>query len=225
MSKRLKQAKEKIESGKLYNIEEAIELVKETSQVKFDASVEVHINLGIDPQKGDQIVRGSVILPNGTGKKLKIAAFVTEDKIEQIKKAGADIVGADDLINKIKKTNKTDFDIAITVPEMMKNLAVIARILGQKGLMPNPKTGTIGSDLEKIIGELKQGKISYKNDDTANIHIIIGKISFDNKALIENFNTFLKSLRKIKPNSLKTTFINTITITSSMGPGIKVQPN
>ena len=225
MSKRLKQAKEKIESGKLYNIEEAIELVKETSQVKFDASVEVHINLGIDPQKGDQIVRGSVILPNGTGKKLKIAAFVTEDKIEQIKKAGADIVGADDLINKIKKTNKTDFDIAITVPEMMKNLAVIARILGQKGLMPKPKTGTIGSDLEKIIGELKQGKISYKNDDTANIHIIIGKISFDNKALIENFNTFLKSLRKIKPNSLKTTFINTITITSSMGPGIKVQPN
>ena len=225
MSKRLKAAREKIEVGKLYKIEEAIELVKETSQVKFDASVEVHLNLGIDPQKGEQIIRGLVILPKGTGKKLKIAAFVPEEQIKKAKKAGADLAGGDDLIKEIKKTSKTDFDIAVTVPEMMKNLAVIARILGQKGLMPNPKTGTISSDLEKTIGELKKGKVFYKNDETANIHMMIGKISFPSKDLIDNFNTFLKSLRKLKPSSLKTTFINSITITSSMGPGIKVQPN
>ena len=225
MSKRLKAAREKIEVGKFYKIEEAIELVKETSQVKFDASVEVHLNLGIDPQKGEQIVRGSVILPKGTGKKLKIAAFVSEEQIKKAKKAGADLVGGDDLIKEIKKTSKTDFDIAVTVPEMMKNLAVIARILGQKGLMPNPKIGTISSDLEKMISELKKGKVFYKNDETSNIHMMIGKTSFPSKDLIENFNTFLKSLRKLKPSTLKTTFINSITITSSMGPGIKIQPN
>ncbi len=225
MSKRLKEAREKIEAGKLYDIAEAIELVKETSKVKFDASVEVHINLGIDPKKGDQIIRGSVILPKGTGKKVRIAAFVPEDQIKKAKDAGADLVGAEDLINKIKKTSKTDFDIAVTTPEMMKNLSVIARILGQKGLMPNPKTGTISPDLEKMIGELKKGKISYKNDDTSNVHIMIGKISFENKDLVENFNTFFESLKKTKPNSLKNTFINSITIASSMGPGIKVKTN
>lgn len=222
MSKRLKEAREKIEVGKLYTIEEAVELVKETSKVKFDASVEIHANLSIDPKKGDQIIRGSVILPHGTGKTLKIAAFVPEDRIEEAKKFGADIAGADDLINEIKKTSKTDFDIAVTIPEMMKNLSVIARVLGQKGLMPNPKTGTIGPDLEKMITELKKGKISFKNDDTANVHVIIGKTSFESKALIENFTTFLESLRKTKPSVLKGSFIKGITITSSMGPGIKL---
>ncbi len=222
MSKRLKEAREKIEVGKLYTIEEAVELVKETSKVKFDASVEVHANLGIDPKKGDQIIRGSVILPNGTGKTLKIAAFVPEDRIEEAKKFGADVVGADDLINEIKKTSKTDFDIAVTIPEMMKNLSVIARVLGQKGLMPNPKTGTIGPDLEKMITELKKGKVSFKNDDTANVHVMVGKTSFDSKALLENFTTFLEALRKTKPSTLKGTFIKSITITSSMGPGIKL---
>ncbi len=225
ISKRLIQAKEKIENGKLYKISEAIELVKETSKVKFDASVEVHVKLNIDPKKSDQIIRGSVILPNGTGKKIRVVAFVLEDQIDQAKKFGADIAGSDDLINKIKKTNKTDFDIAVTTPDMMKNLSVIARILGQKGLMPNIKTGTISSNLEKMIGELKKGKITYKNDDTANIHVIIGKVSFESKLLVENFNIFIEALKKTKPGTLKGSFIKNITITSSMGPGIKIEFN
>lgn len=222
VSKRLKEAKAKIEQDKSYVIDEAIKLVKETSQVKFDASVEVHARLGIDPKKGDQIVRNSVVLPHGTGKTVRVAAFVSEDKAKEAKDAGADVVGAEDLIEKIKKTGKTDFDIAVTTPDMMKNLAVIAKILGQKGLMPNPKTGTIGPDLGKMVGELKKGKISYKNDATSNVHITIGKVSFEDKQLIENFETFLDSLKKSKPQSLKGTFIKSLHMTSSMGPSIKL---
>ena len=146
-SKRLKEAKSKVDQNKLYKIEEAMALIKGVAQVKFDASVEVHAKLGIDPKKGDQIVRASVVLPHGTGKKVKVAAFVTEDKVKVAKEAGADLVGAEALIEEIKKTNKTDFDVAVTTPDMMPKLAAIAKILGQKGLMPNPKTGTIGPDL------------------------------------------------------------------------------
>lgn len=225
LSKRLKEAKGKIEADKVYSAADAIKLVKETSAVKFDASVEVHANLGIDPKKGDQIVRASVVLPNGTGKTVRIAAFVPEGKIKEAKDAGADVAGAEDLINDIKKTSKTDFDIAVTVPEMMPKLAVIAKVLGQKGLMPNPKTGTIGPDLAKMIGELKKGKVSYKNDAGSNIHLSIGKTSFDEAKLVENFETFLDSLKKAKPQTLKGTFIKTLYLTSSMGPSIKVAIN
>ena len=230
ISKRLKEAKTKIEPSKIYPIEEAIKLIKETSQVKFDASVEIHVRLGIDPKKGDQIIRGSVTLPHGTGKPVKIAAFVPNDRVKEVlikqalshAEAGADIVGDEDLINDIKKSSKCDFDIAITTPAMMKQLAVIARVLGQKGLMPNPKTGTISEDLKKTISELKKGKVSYKNDDTANVHLIIGKASFTDEALIENFTTFFNSLKKAKPQSLKGTYLKAMTLSSSMGPGIKV---
>lgn len=223
IGKRLKEAKSKIEAGKAYTIEEAIKLVKETSQVKFDASVELHANLGIDPKKGDQIIRGSVILPHGSGKKLKIVAFVPEARAKEAKEAGADLVGGEELINEIKKTSKCDFDIAVTTPEMMKSLAVIARVLGQKGLMPNPKTGTIDNDLKKMIGELKKGKVTYKNDATSNVHLVIGKVSFEDKALLENFNIFFDSLKKIKPQSVKGTYIKSIYLSSSMGPSIKLQ--
>ena len=161
MSKRLKEAKAKIENEKVYPIEEAIKLIKETSQVKFDASVEVHTRLGTDPKKGDQIVRDSVILPHGTGKSVKIAAFVPNDRIKEAKDAGADVVGDEEMIAEIKKSGKCDFDLAVTTPKMMKQLSVIARVLGQKGLMPNPKVGTINEDLKKMIGELKKGKIAY----------------------------------------------------------------
>ena len=222
ISKRLKEAKTKIDPSKIYSIEEAVKLIKETSQVKFDASVEVHVRLGIDPKKGDQIVRGSAALPHGTGKSIKIAAFVPNDRVKEAKEAGADIVGDEDLINDIKKTSKCDFDIAVTTPTMMKQLAVIARVLGQKGLMPNPKTGTISEDLKKTIAELKKGKVSYKNDDTANVHLTIGKTSFTDEALIENFTTFFNSLKKAKPQSLKGTYLKSLTLSSSMGPGIKV---
>ena len=223
--KRLKNAKAKIEKGKVYNIVEAIKLVKDTSQVKFDATIEVHAKLGIDPKKGDQIVRGSVVLPHGSCKVMKVAAFVPADRVKEAKEAGADLAGDDDLIEEIKKTGKCDFDIAVTVPSMMKNLAAVARVLGQKGLMPNPKTDTISDDLKKMIGELKKGKLSYKNDDTANVHSIIGKSSFTEEQLVENFKAFLESLKKIKPASVKGSYIKSLTITSSMGPGIRVSMN
>lgn len=225
ISKRLKEAKTKIESGKVYSIEEAIKLVKETSAVKFDASVEVHAKLGIDPKKGEQIVRASVVLPNGTGKSVRVAAFVPENRVKEAKDAGADLVGGEELIAEIKKTSKTDFDIAVTVPEMMPKLAAVAKVLGQKGLMPNPKTGTISPDLAKMVGELKKGKVSYKNDITANIHLSIGKVSFDDAKLIENFKTFLDSLKKSKPPTVKATYIRSLFVSSSMGPSIKVSIN
>lgn len=225
LSKRFKEIITKVDKNKVYSPEEAIKLVKETGKLKFDASVEVHANLGIDPKKGDQIVRNSVALPHGTGKTIKVAAFVADDKAKDAKEAGADLVGADDLIESIKKTNKTDFDIAVTTPDMMPKLAAIAKILGQKGLMPNPKTGTIGPDIKKMIAELKQGKVSYKNDDTANVHLAIGKISFADEALLENFKAFLESLKKSKPQTMKGTFIKSLYMSSSMGPSVKVSIN
>ncbi len=224
-SKRLKASQAKVEKNKVYTISEAIKLVKETSDVKFDASVEVHAKLGIDPKKGDQIVRDSVSLPHGTGKTVKIAAFVPADLAKEAKVAGADIVGDEDLIEEIKKTSKCDFDIAVTTPGFMKQLSVIARVLGQKGLMPNPKTGTIGEDVTKMISELKKGKVSYKNDNTANIHVVIGKVSFAESALEENFKILLDSLKKAKPQAIKGTYLKSLTIASSMGPGIKVSAN
>jgi len=225
ISKRLKEARSKITSDKVYSIAEAIKLAKETSAVKFDASLEVHAKLGIDPKKGDQIIRVSVVLPHGTGKTVKVAAFVSEDKVKEAKAAGADLVGGEDLIAEIKKTSKIDFDIAVTIPEMMPKLAMIAKVLGQKGLMPNPKTGTIGPDLTKMITELKKGKVSYKNDTSSNVHLTIGKVSFDDAKLLENFKVFLDSLKKAKPASVKATYIKSLFISSSMGPSIKVSIN
>ncbi len=225
LSKRFKEIIVKIDKTKIYSPEEAIKLVKETGKLKFDASIEVHANLGIDPKKGDQIVRNSVALPHGTGKTVKIAAFVSDDKVKDAKEAGADVVGSDNLIEEIKKTNKTDFDIAVTTPDMMPKLAAIAKILGQKGLMPNPKTGTIGPDVKKMIAELKQGKVSYKNDDTANIHLSIGKLSFTDEALLANFQAFIESLKKSKPQTMKGTFIKSLYLSSSMGPSVRVSIN
>jgi len=222
-SKRLKEAKEKIDKTKEYSLEESIQLIQETSKVKFDASIELHANLGIDPKKSDQIIRSSVILPHGTGKKVKIAAIVSEDKVKESKDAGADIVGSEDMIAEIKKTGKTDFDIVVTTPDMMKNLSSIARILGQRGLMPNPKTDTIGTDLSKMIGELKKGKMSFKNDKGGNLHVLVGRVSFSKEKLLENLEVFIDALKKLKPQSIKGVFIKSIILSSSMGPGIKLK--
>ncbi len=205
-----------------YKIEEAIELVKKLDKTKFDASVEMHLRLSIDPKKGDQQIRTAVNLPHGTGKNIKIAAFVGEDKAEEVKKAGADLVGQEDLINEIKKTEKTDFEIAIAEPAMMKNLAKIAKILGTRGLMPSPKNETVTEDPVKSVQELKKGKVNLKNDNTANVHTLIGKASFEDKKLIENFNTILDAIRKVKPAKAKGQYIKSIYVCSSMGPGIKV---
>ncbi len=207
---------------KAYPIEEALEIVKKLTKTKFDASVEVHFRLGINTKKGDQQVRGAVSLPNGTGKTVKVAAFVSPENEKAVKAAGADFVGGDELIAEIKKTEKTDFQVAIAEPLMMKNLAVIAKILGTRGLMPSPKNDTVTTNPAKAVEELKKGKISFKNDDTANVHTVIGKVGFDTKKLTENYQALLETIRKAKPASSKGVFIKNISISSSMSAGVKV---
>jgi len=219
-SKRFLELQKKIELKKAYPLEEAVKLAKETSNVNFDASIELHIKLGIDPKKGDQQVRGTVTLPHGTGKTKKIAVFTNNEK--EAKDAGADIVGGKELIEKIKKTQKTDFDVAVAAPEIMKELSSIAKILGTRGLMPSPKNETITANIKKTVEELKKGKISFKNDDTGNVHLSVGKTSFNDKKLIENIKTFLEAIKKFKPVSAKGTYIQNVVLTSSMGPGIKI---
>lgn len=206
---------------KAYPLEEALALTKQLSKTKFDASIEIHVRLGIDPKKGDQQIRTAVSLPHGTGKSVKIAAFVSPDKEAEVRAAGADIVGGEELIAEIKKTEKTDFQVAVAEPLMMKNLAQIAKILGTRGLMPSPKNETVSMNPAKTVQELKKGKISFKNDDTGNIHAIIGKVSFDTKQLMDNFNVIIDTLKKIKPAKAKGVYIRNISLSSSMGPGIK----
>jgi len=222
-SKRYKEMVKKIDKDKKYPIADALKLIKETGNTKFDASVEVHLKLGIDPKRGEQQVRGAITLPHGTGKTKKIAAIVSPDKEKEAKEAGADIVGGEDIIAEIKKTNKVDADIVLATPDMMPKLAVVAKILGPKGLMPSPKNETITTNLKKTIGELKKGKVNFKNDDTSNIHQVIGKVSFEQKQLTENFNEFLDAVKKAKPSSVKGIYILNVSISSSMGPGIKVE--
>ncbi len=222
-SKRYQEAVKKIDKNKVYPIAEAIKLIKETATTKFNSSVEIHARLGIDPKKGEQQVRGAVTLPHGTGKTKKIAAIVTPDKEKEAKEAGADLTGGQELIDEIKKTSKIDADIVLAIPEMMPKLAVIAKILGPKGLMPSPKNETITTNLKKTIGELKKGKVNFKNDDTSNIHQIIGKVSFTERQLIENYQTLIEAIRKAKPATAKGTYLQNVSISSSMGPGIKVQ--
>lgn len=213
----------KVDKNKIYTAEEAIKLAKETSTVKFDASLEIHAQLGIDPKKSDQLIRSTVVLPHGTGKTKKIAAFVSPDKEKEAKEAGADFVYGEEDIKKIKDTGKIEFDIAVTTPDMMPKMAMAAKVLGPRGLMPNPKTETVGPNIKKMIEELKKGKITFKNDDGANVHQIIGKVSFDELKLKENFEAFVEALKKVKPNSTKGTYIKNLTLNATMGPAIKVQ--
>lgn len=222
MGKRMDELKKKIDQTKTYSIEEAIALVKQTSTVKFDASVEVHVRLGIDPQKGDQQIRSTVSLPHGTGKTKRIAAFVGPNDEKAAKAAGADFVFGEEDIKQIKDTGKVDFDVAVSTPEMMPKLAVAAKILGPKGLMPNPKTQTVGADVAKMVQALKKGQASFKNDDTSNVHQAVGKVSFTNEQLKENVTVFLDTIKKIKPQSAKGTYIKAVYLTSSMGPSVKV---
>ena len=222
MSKRMTDLKTKVDSTKVYSLDEAIALVKATSTVKFDASVEFHARLGIDPKKSDQLIRATVVLPHGTGKTKRIAAFVGPNDEKAAKDAGADLVLGEEEIKEIKTTGKIDFDIAVATPEMMPKLAVAARVLGPKGLMPNPKTDTVDKNVAKMIEALKKGKAAFKNDDQANIHQLIGKVSFDNAKLKENIETFLEALKRAKPSGSKGTYIKTAFLTSAMGPSIKI---
>lgn len=217
-----KTAQYDFDKSKLYAIEEAVELAKKFSKAKFDSSVEVHVRLGIDVKKGEQQVRATASLPHGTGKTIKVAAFVSPDKEKEVKEAGADFVGGEELIAEIKKSEKTDFQVAVAEPALMKSLAQIAKILGTRGLMPSPKNDTVTSDPVKTVKELKKGKISFKNDDTGNVHTSIGKISFATEKLAENFKTLVDAIKKVKPSSSKGVYLKNISISTTMGPGIKV---
>ena len=212
-----------IDKNKEYPLDEALELLPQTSTTNFDSTVEVHIKLGIDPKKSDQQVRTTVTLPHGTGKKRRIAVFAEGKAADDAKAAGAEVVGGEDLIEEIKRTGKTDFDIALATPDMMKHLAKIARILGPRGLMPNPKADTVTPDIKKAMEDLSKGKQEIKNDRSGNIHVGIGKVSFPKEQLKENFLALLEAVRQAKPEEAKGTYIKSITLTTTMGPGIKVK--
>lgn len=223
MPKRYESALKLVDPGKTYSVEEAVALAKQTSTVKFDATVEVHFRLNVDTKQTDQKIRAQVTLPHSTGKTRRVAAFVSSSGEKTAKEAGADLAGGEELIKEIKQTEKTDFDVAVAEPAMMKSLAAVAKILGQRGLMPNPKTGTVGEDVAKMVKELKSGsKVEIKTDDSGNIHVAIGKVSFDDVKLIENFKAIKDAVYLAKPASVKKDFMGSITITTSMGPGIPV---
>jgi len=213
----------KIDKTKVYEINEAISLVKDTSNIKFDASVELHLNLGINPKKTDQQIRTTVVLPHGTGKTKTVAALVDASKEKEAKDAGADFIYTEENIKKIKDTGKIEFDVIITTPDMMPKMAMAAKILGPRGLMPNPKTETVGPNVKEMIEGLKKGKVNFKNDDTGNIHQVIGKVSFTNEQLKENLEAFMEAIKKAKPNGIKGAYVKSATLSSSMGPGVKTQ--
>ena len=223
--KKYVEASTKIEKNKLYSVDEAIELVKSTSITKFDSTVEVAFKLNLDTKKADQQLRGSLVLPNGTGKAKKILVLAKGAQAEEAKKAGADYVGDVDLIEKIQKENWFDFDTIIATPEMMPHLGKIGKILGPKGLMPNPKTGTVTTTPASVVEDVKKGMIEYRADSYGNVHSIIGKVSFDADKLKENLNFIYNTIVKAKPSAVKGTYIQNISVSTTMGPGIKVDKN
>lgn len=221
-SKKYRAAKALI-TKELYPLAEAVELVVKTSTTKFDATVELHVHLGIDPKQSSQQIRSTVSLPNGTGKSKRVAAFVGEDQVREAREAGAEFAGSDDLIEKVQKEEWTDFDIAVATPDMMKKMAKLGKILGTKGLMPNPKAGTVTLEVAKTIKEIKGGRLEFKNDPASIVHTIIGKVSFGPEKLLQNAKTFFEALKSLKPADLKGSYIKSISLTTSMGPGINVE--
>lgn len=220
MSKRFTEAKKAVDNKTKYAPAQAVELVKKNATAKFDETIELHLNLGIDPKQGDQQIRATVTLPHGTGKSKRVIAFVDANNEAAAKAAGADIIGTEETIEEIARTSKIDFDVAVAVPSMMPKLAKAAKVLGPRGLMPNPKTDTVGPNIAKMIEEQKGGKVAFKNDNTSNLHMIIGKASFDAEKLAANLTTALEAIKKVKPASSKGIFIRNATLTSTMGPAV-----
>jgi len=214
-----------LEKGKLYDAEEALDLVCKTSKAKFDETVELHVKLGVDSRHADQQVRGAVVLPNGTGKNVRVLVFAKEAKADEAKAAGADYVGAEDLVQKIQSENWFDFDVVVATPDMMGVVGRIGKTLGPKGLMPNPKAGTVTPDVARAISEIKSGKIEYRLDKTNIIHCPIGKASFGKDKLVENFNALIGAIIKAKPAAAKGQYLKSVSVASTMGPGIKLNTN
>lgn len=222
LGKKYVEASKKIEKNKSYQLEEAVKLAKETSITKFDSSVELAVKLNIDTKKADQQMRGSLVLPNGNGKTKKILVLAKGAAAEAAKKAGADFVGEADMIEKIEKEQWFDFDVIIATPDMMPQLGKIGKVLGPKGLMPNPKTGTVTPTPEKAVEDVKKGMVEYRADQYGNIHVMVGKVSFDEKKLVENIQFVLNTLVKVKPATVKGKYITNISLSTTMGPGIHV---
>ena len=223
--KKYNEALSKLEKGKLYSKEEACKLVKETSSSKFDGTIEVAMNLNVDTKKADQQLRGAILLPNGTGKDKKVLVIAKGDAAKAAKEAGADFVGDVDMLEKIEKENWFGFDTLIATPETMPLLGKLGLVLGPKGLMPNPKTGTVTNDVAKAINDVKAGRVEYRTDSFGNIHSIIGKASFDENKLVENLEAFVSTIIKLKPATVKGDFVKNVSISSTMGPGIKISLN
>ncbi len=211
-----------IEKSKLYDAAEALDLVCQTAKAKFDETVEIHVRLGVDSRHADQQVRGAVVLPNGTGKETKVLVFAREGKAEEAKAAGADFVGAEDLVQKIQSENWFDFDVVVATPDMMGVVGRIGKTLGPKGLLPSPKAGTVTPDVARAIAEIKSGKIEYRLDKTNIIHCPLGKASFGKDKLVENFNALMGAIIKAKPAAAKGQYLKSVTVASTMGPGIKI---
>ena len=223
--KKYVEASKLVDRNKLYTASEAVELVKKTSTTKFDSTVEIAINLNIDTKKADQQMRGSIVLPHGIGKTKRICVLAKGAHAEEAKKAGADFVGEQDLIDKMANENWFDFDVIVATPEMMPALGKIGKILGPKGLMPNPKTGTVTTNVTQTVGDIKKGMIEYRADSYGIIHTSVGKVSFDDKKLVENIEFLMNAIIKAKPTTIKGNYINSIVISSTMGPGIKLDKN
>ena len=224
-SKKYTEALSKIEKNKVYTKEEAIKLVKETSTSSFDGSVEVAMRLNLDTKKADQQLRGAIVLPKGTGKTKKVLVIAKGDKANQAREAGADYVGDVDMLEKIEKENWFDFDTMIATPDMMPLLGKLGKVLGPKGLMPNPKTGTVTMDVTKAVEEVKAGRVEYRTDSYGNIHGIIGKVSFSDEDLLANLDAFVTHIIKLRPVTVKGDYVKNISVASTMGPGIKVENN
>ena len=221
LTKNKKLALEKIEDGRAYTIEEAAQLVKEITFTKFDASVDIDVRLGVDPRKANQMVRGVVTLPHGTGKDIRVLVLCTPDKVEESKAAGADYVGLDEYIEKLK-SGWTDIDIIITMPAIMGKIGALGRILGPRGLMPNPKSGTVTMEIGKAVKEVKQGKIDFKVDKFGIVHTSIGKVNFEAEKIMDNAREFMATIQKLKPSSAKGTYVKSVFLSSTMSPGIKL---
>ena len=222
--KKYRASAEKLELGKLYDLTQAVDLLKGFAKTKFDSSVEVHLNLGIDPTQAEQMIRSTVALPHGTGKKVRVVAFVSDDRVKEAKDAGAQEAGSNELIEKIEK-GWLDFDVAVATPDMMKALAKVARVLGQAGLMPNPKSGTVTPNIGETVANLIKGQVEFRNDKQGNLHNVVGKASFSEAQIKENIEAYLRAVLEKKPASVKGTFVNSLTVCGTMTPAIHLQVN